>query len=254
AKVAGGCPGRLARPVASELLHLPHEAAGVAEPAGDEDTGAGLAPERLHLPGEPAGVGGAGAGGGLRWGWPPNSLPCRASRAGSSFPLTLPPWEKTAPSVDGRAHLADIPSSQAPRRLRETDDFRGGFPDARPEDRTESGRGEGLVRYGTRLRVRFERGKKSSCTANRASHRPPRAFRKDRGKARPRPGRTAANSASPWRGSLTRLSSTATGGEPMPDPPPTAARGRARGGSSPSSNTAPGFSPTGASRPTPPVL
>jgi hypothetical protein len=40
----------------------------------------------------------------------------------------------------------------------------------------------------------------------------------------------------------------------MPDPPSTAAWGRARRGSSPSSNTAPGFSPTGASRLTPPVL
>ena len=40
----------------------------------------------------------------------------------------------------------------------------------------------------------------------------PRAFRKDRGLSRPRPGRTAANSDSPWTGPLTRLSATATGG------------------------------------------
>src|SRR5262249_49396272 len=48
-------PGRLVRPVASEQLHLPHEAAGVGrQPHGDSS---GLASEPLHLPHQAEGVG-----------------------------------------------------------------------------------------------------------------------------------------------------------------------------------------------------
>jgi hypothetical protein len=55
-------PCRLARQVkefsgsARELLHLPHEAAGVEEKPGAQRTDAILAFELLHLPDKPAGV------------------------------------------------------------------------------------------------------------------------------------------------------------------------------------------------------
>jgi hypothetical protein len=55
-------------------------------------------------------------------------------------------------------------------------------------------------------------------------------------------------------GALDQIILNRNRGESMPDPPLTAARGRARRGSSLSSNTALGFSPTGASLPTRPVL
>ena len=87
------------------------------------------------------------------------------------------------------------------------------------------------------------REERKSCTATRASHRRPRAPHKDWGSSRPRPWRTAADSASPWKGLSAKSSSSER--EPMPAPPALVTRGQARCGGSPSSSTAPGFSPRG---------
>jgi hypothetical protein len=101
----------------------------------------------------------------------------------------------------------------------------------------------GVYRLDGHLRGAFTahiRERRRSCRATRASHRPPRASRKDRGPSRPRRWRTAANSVSPLREPLTKSSSTEVG--PMPAPPTSAAPGRAPCGISPSSSAGPVFS------------